>query len=124
MRPLWLTLAAIWELARYDVLLATWGFAAAYGRLGIVREPSCGYGSIDELKRAIERALLIYPKQARCLQRSSASVRLLRKHGWNAELIIGCRPKPFASHAWVELDGVVFNDSAAYRRSFIELDRQ
>jgi hypothetical protein len=42
-------------------------------------------------------------------------VRLLRKHDVVARLVIGYRPVPFFSHAWVEVNGRVVNDSPAYR---------
>lgn len=38
-------------------------------------------------------------------------------------MVIGCRPLPFESHAWVELDGRVVNDRQAYRTAFVVLDR-
>ena len=33
-----------------------------------------------------------------------------RRNGIAAQLVIGCRPLPFESHAWVEVDGRVVND--------------
>jgi transglutaminase superfamily protein len=43
-------------------------------------------------------------------------VRLLRARGVVARLLIGYRPVPFLSHAWVEVEGRVVNDSPAYRK--------
>jgi hypothetical protein len=48
---------------------------------------------------------------------------LLRHHGIGAHLVIGCRPLPFESHAWVEVDGRVVNDLPQYQRTFIVLNR-
>ena len=40
-----------------------------------------------------------------------------------AQMVIGCRPLPFESHAWVEVDGRVVNDRQEYQRAFRVLDR-
>jgi transglutaminase superfamily protein len=40
-----------------------------------------------------------------CLQRSAATTLLLRRHGWDAEMVIGAKLLPFQSHAWVEVNG-------------------
>ena len=64
----------------------------------------------EELCRAIDLACAFYFKQVLCLQRSAATVLLLRRHGHPAEMVIGAQVLPFKSHAWVESDGVVVND--------------
>ncbi len=56
-----------------------------------------------------------YYKPVLCLQRSVVAARLLRKAGAEARLVIGYRAAPFLSHAWVEVDGRVANDSQAYK---------
>jgi hypothetical protein len=48
---------------------------------------------------------------------------LLRRQGIAAELVIGYRPLPFESHAWVEVDGRVVNDRSQYQRAFTVLHR-
>jgi Transglutaminase-like superfamily len=45
-----------------------------------------------------------------CLQRSAATTLLMRRHGWEAEMVIGVQLLPFKSHAWVESKGVIVND--------------
>jgi hypothetical protein len=62
-------------------------------------------------------------KRAACLQRSAVATWLLRRHGVPAELVIGYRPLPFESHAWVEVDGQVVNDLPQYKKVFKVLDR-
>lgn len=64
-----------------------------------------------------------YFKRAYCLQRSSVTVWMLRRLGIRAQLVIGYRPVPVDSHAWVEVDGIVVNDRQEYRIFFRELDR-
>ena len=57
-------------------------------------------------------ACTLYFKRVLCLQRSSATTVLLRRYGWNAELVVGVQTLPFRSHAWVEVAGTVVNDRA------------
>jgi hypothetical protein len=60
--------------------------------------------------RAMDFACVFYFKQVMCLQRSAATTLLLRRHGWEAEMVIGAQIHPFKSHAWVEVMGSVVND--------------
>jgi hypothetical protein len=82
----------------------------------IVRlKPVSGSSSIElissqKLSRAIDYACVFYFKRVLCLQRSSATTFLFRRHGWNAEMVIGAQMLPFKSHAWCEINGVVVND--------------
>jgi hypothetical protein len=66
--------------------------------------------SSEMLCRAADYACVFYFKQVLCLQRSSATTLLLRRHGWSAEMVIGAQLLPFKSHAWVEIKGAVAND--------------
>lgn len=72
---------------------------------------------------AVEEACVWYVKRVACLQRSAVTTWMLRRHGTSAHLVIGYRPVPFESHAWVEVDGVVVNDRAQYPKVFTVLDR-
>jgi Transglutaminase-like superfamily len=72
---------------------------------------------------AVDEACVWYVKRVACLQRSVIATWLLRRHGRRAALVIGCRPLPFESHAWVELDGRVVNDRSQYQTRFTILDR-
>ena len=65
---------------------------------------------------AVATATCLYWKPVMCLQRSVCAARLLRARGVAARLVIGYRPAPFLSHAWVEVDGRVVNDSPVYRQ--------
>jgi hypothetical protein len=62
------------------------------------------------LCRAVDLACVLYFKHVLCLQRSCTTTLLLRRHGWSAEMVIGAQIVPPASHAWVEIGGVVVND--------------
>lgn len=68
--------------------------------------------SIEELCRAVDLACVFYFKQVLCLQRSAATTLLLRRYGWNAEMVIGAQVLPFKSHAWVEIQGTIVNDKS------------
>jgi hypothetical protein len=59
---------------------------------------------------AVDFACVFYFKQVMCLQRSAATTLLLRRHGWQAEMVIGAQMLPFKSHAWVEIKGAIIND--------------
>jgi hypothetical protein len=82
------------------------------------RRPESAY-----LCRAADLASVFYFKRVKCLQRSAATVLLLRRHGWNAELLIGVKLMPFQSHAWVEIDGAVVNDRPYIKDVFPALAR-
>jgi transglutaminase-like putative cysteine protease len=61
--------------------------------------------------RTLDRAASCYFKRAWCLQRSAATVLLLRFRGVPAQLVIGVERVPFYAHAWVEVAGRVVNDN-------------
>jgi Transglutaminase-like superfamily len=73
--------------------------------------------------RAMDFACVLYFKHVLCLQHSSATTVLLRRHGWNAEMVIGAQIVPLASHAWVEIGGVVVNDKPYMAEIYQVLDR-
>ena len=77
----------------------------------------------DDIVWSVDEACVWYVKRTACLQRSVVATWLLRRHGIAAQLVIGCRPLPFESHAWVEVDGCVINDLPQYRRVFVVLNR-
>lgn len=79
--------------------------------------------SVRRICRAVDRASAFYVKRARCLQRSAVCVRLLRRLGVHAQLVLGVRTFPFEAHAWVEVEGCVVNDQLDYVGRFLVLDR-
>jgi hypothetical protein len=69
----------------------------------------------DELiVESVNHAACLYWKRVMCLQRSVCAVRLLRRCGVPARLVIGYRPCPFIAHAWVEIRGRVTPDARGY----------
>jgi hypothetical protein len=113
----WLVFRALYELARYDVIIWLRGFARIQRQLS--RQSIAPKPTSPELEQAICDAVLLatclYWKPVLCLQRSVCAVRLLRKNGIVGKLVVGYRPSPFFSHAWVEVDGRIVNGSPAYQ---------
>ncbi|MBK8025736.1 MAG: lasso peptide biosynthesis B2 protein [Chloroflexi bacterium] len=72
------------------------------------------------MARMVNAAARRSPYKANCLKRSLALWWLLRRRGIDSELRIGVRKKDNAlqAHAWIELGGVVLNDSLNYVRTF------
>jgi len=110
-------------LVAFDLAIAA-GFKHVHGRLARL-SPSIRRSrlSIEDVVWAVDEGCVWYVKRAACFQRSAVATRLLRRYGWPAQLVIGFRPIPFESHAWVEVDGTVVNDRQAYRRRFTVLER-
>jgi hypothetical protein len=73
--------------------------------------------------QAVDLACIWYWKQVLCLQRSAATVCLLRDNGVFAELVIGAQHMPFRAHAWVEVQGRIVNDKAYTSEIYAVLDR-
>lgn len=110
-------------LAAFDIARAA-GFARICGWLRRRRHARrSSWAQPDDVVWAVEEACVWYVKRAACLQRSVVATWLLRRHGVPAEMIIGCRPLPFESHAWVEVEGRVVNDRPQYQKAFTVLDR-
>lgn len=113
-----LVFRAFYELARYEVIISLRGSGCILSQLkmqSIAAKPAS-----HELEQAICDAVLLatcfYWRPVLCLQRAVCTVRLLRRHGIVARLVIGYRPTPFFSHAWVEVDGRVVYGSPAYQK--------
>jgi len=115
-KRLWLVFSALYELARYEAILALGGS----GRILQQLRAQTVTASVNDHEQIICDAVLLatcfYWKPVLCLQRAVCTVRLLRRHGIVARLVIGYRPSPFFSHAWVEVDGRVVYGSPAYQK--------
>ncbi|WP_420237174.1 lasso peptide biosynthesis B2 protein [Telmatobacter bradus] len=79
--------------------------------------------SVENLSRAMDYACVFYFSRVLCLQRSSATTLLFRRHGWSAELVIGAQMLPFRSHAWCEINGNVVNDKPYMLDVYTVLER-
>ena len=123
MKKSWLMCRALYEIARYEVVVSLRGSGRILSQLK--RQSIAARPTNQELEKAIcdavHLATCFYWKPVLCLQRAVCTVRLLRRHGIFARLVIGYRPSPFFSHAWVEVDGRVVYGSAAYQKRLLPL---
>jgi hypothetical protein len=71
----------------------------------------------------VRDAATFYFKSVRCLQRSAAVTRMLRRRGVSAELVIGYQPLPLRSHAWVVVSGHVVSDEVDGLEHYRIVDR-
>ena len=115
-RRAWLVARAWYELTHYDLLFKVRGFKAVTALGPMPARTVADERLIADVADALEVATCLYGKRVLCLQRSVCSARLLRAHGARAVLVIGYRPIPFVSHAWVEVDGRIIADSPAYQQ--------
>ena len=123
MRMMVLSTQAWLALAVFDIARPA-GFARLCAWMRRRRPSSRPSGAAPEdVVWSVDEACVWYVKRAACLQRSVVAAWLMRRHGIAAQLVIGCRPLPFESHAWVEVDGRVVNDLPQYQRAFVVLDR-
>jgi Transglutaminase-like superfamily len=118
-----LFLISLLELMRYDFLAKALGYQRI--RRSLAHGPRRSSNSLPATRvcRLFNQALVFYPRQVMCLQRSVALARVLRSAGLHAQVVIGYRARPFLSHAWVEVNGSVVNDSSGYARHLLVLDR-
>ena len=117
---------ASWLLLLYfDCLMRLGGFARvheAVRREKVIPKPNV-HGCDRELSHAIDLACVLYFKPVLCLQRSAALALLLRRHGIEAEMVIGAQLLPFLAHAWVEVGGDAINDKPYVGEIFQVLER-
>ena len=115
-----LLLEALWMLFKSHVL-AKFGYAALRREMNMAMA-SNGLTNVEDtitvVVAAVDRACRYYPTSPACLQRSVALASMLRKRGIAADLKIGIRQFPFASHAWVEVGGRIINDAQPVRELY------
>jgi|SRR5690348_10678696 transglutaminase superfamily protein len=112
-----LAIRAFIHLVRYDVSNTVFGFSRIHKQVAArkVAARMPGSGMESAICDAVALAACFYWRPVLCLQRSVAATLLLRKYGIDGKLVIGYRPSPFFSHAWVEVEGRVVNDSPGYK---------
>jgi len=116
---------SLWFLASIDTALFRGKLENIHTR--VERTPCRTDRSVSvphlELVKLLDLVSIFYPKQVLCLQRSAATVLLLRRYGYDAKMIIGARLVPFRAHAWVELENQVVNDKSYTPSDYLELSR-
>lgn len=120
-----LVLQAYWTLIRIDRYVTRSNFAGLYNRVrkSQIRKQITTLDRLVQICAAMDFACIWYWKEVLCLQRSAATVCLLKRYGVRAQLVIGARQMPFKAHAWVEVDGRVVNDKTYTPEMFVVLDR-
>jgi hypothetical protein len=113
-------LALLWA----DVQLFLRGFRKLHHEVkGALVRPAREPSDLRAALKAVDVASVLYFKEVRCLQRSAATVLLLRKAGAAAELVIGVQQWPLRAHAWVEIGGTVVNDRPHITEAFAVIER-
>lgn len=119
------TLTAYLQLMKFDWHLSRGQFAVLCQRVHEhpVRQKVRHPQSIHEICHAVNSTCIWYVKQVLCLQRSAATVCLLKERGFAATLVVGAQQMPFKAHAWVEVEGQVVNDKPYVPEIYAVLDR-
>ena len=119
-----LMMRAYLNLFYFDWLLARGSFRTVHAKVRRVpiRKRLPAPDAVERLCAAVDLACVFYWKQVLCLQRSAATVCLLKRGGVPAHLVIGAQPLPFRAHAWVEVEGSVVNDKTYMREIYAVLD--
>jgi hypothetical protein len=122
-------LTAVFELVWMDLCKHA-GYRILRGAVSRVRvadrpvtEARLPIDALTLVRVAVRDACVFYVKPVRCLQRSAAVTRMLRRRGIPAQLVIGHRTVPVLSHAWVEIDGEIVWDSLPGISHFRVIDR-
>ena len=120
-----LVLRAFKELILYEILIKFGGFPRVRRYVLKTKRSNRTLSSniVKNVVDAVDIAGCFYVREVKCLHRSFAATRILRKMGVGAELIIATRPLPFMSHAWVEVDNEIVNDKPGYKRKLLVMDR-
>jgi hypothetical protein len=121
-----LVVKAYFYLVRFEVLLQFADFEMLHRRIRnypTASSPANRVESAIRICRAMDTACVFYWKHALCLQKSAATVCLLRRCGIPAQMVIGAQKLPFKAHAWVEIDGQVINDQPYLPKLYGILDR-
>jgi len=120
-----LAFQAYLRLMQFDRHLTRGNFSIVHDIVRNYRQPSAvaSHDVVERVCRAVNLACIWYWKEALCLQRSAATVCLLRQCGVAATLVIGVQSLPFKAHAWVEVDGRVVNEKPYLPDMYMVLDR-
>lgn len=70
---------------------------------------------LNKSNNIIGSIMRYYDLQNPCLIYSFIMTNMLIEQGYDARIIIGVRTEPFFSHAWVEINGVVYGDDRDLR---------
>ena len=66
---------------------------------------------IKYLAYALDKAVIFFSKDVRCLLWASVYTLMALKKSWPCQLVVGAQNFPFSSHAWCEIEGLVVMDN-------------
>ena len=120
-----LVLKAFWRLIYFDVYLTRENFGALHAKVHSypIQDMPWDLAAIVQISSAVDTACIWYFRHALCLQRSAATICLMRDRGIPAQLVLGSLLVPFRAHAWVEVEGRVVNDKPYMREIYAVIDR-
>lgn len=121
-----LFIQALCALLAYDVVCTCCRFETIHTmvrRWKVARKNEAAPDALDCVCNAVNYACIWYPKQALCLQRSFVTTHLLRKHGIDAQMVLGAQKIPFQAHAWVEVNGRAVNERSDVQAEYSVWDR-
>jgi hypothetical protein len=116
----WLT------LLRADLTVRFLGFKAVHRALSRGRggqATNLNRRSIEEVCHAVDLACVFYVWQVSPLERSAAATLVLRRYGYQADLVLGAQIFPCKTHAWVEIEGRIVNDQPNLLDAYQVLER-
>jgi len=119
-------LQALFALFAYDVVNAACRFETIHAmvkRWTVARRNGDVPRAVNRICTAVNYACIWYPKQVLCLQRSFATTYLLRRHGVDAQMVLGAQKLPFQAHAWVEVEGGAVNERSNVQATYAVWDR-
>lgn len=122
---IWLLLQTLGQILRFEYYVRHDDFALLYQQVSLTPLIAQEWSTleIERICNAINVVCVWYPKRVLCLQRSAATVCLLRSYGIPAQLVIGAQQIPFRAHAWVEVQGRIVNDKSYAAEIYQVLDR-
>lgn len=103
---------ALWQILRLEYYICRGDFAPLCERVRSYPLSSKTHRlkPAEEICNAVDLVCIWYPKRVVCLQRSAATVCLLKRFGVPAHMVIGVQHMPFIAHAWVEVNGAALNE--------------
>lgn len=115
---------AVAELAFHDLFVRIATFETLLLRIKSIPLPikSQPDDPTDIVCECLSVACGLYPVRTLCLKRSYVLVRMLRRRGVPAMIVIGVQTLPFKAHAWVTVEGRVVDDMLATREHFTVLE--
>lgn len=120
-----LTFRMLLLLAAFGAGLRLGGFRRTYGAAKRLSAPSGRRHRDSRTPQRITGLVMhvnrhVLPHQSKCLLESLTLWYLLRRNGFDADLVLGARTLlgPLEAHAWVELEGEVLNDGPHVRHVY------